>query len=405
VDNQPMNGGQGFRGIRSQAASEDGGAPPDSRYPMDRVIAHLSKTFPLMTPEWARWSAAMQPAQLAGRWAVSGEQLGKGPIFGQVVIAPDPAGGPDYFTTETRYTIARTGETVTRQGRAVVYAGFQWRGRGATPGSQSPWSEVLFVERDRREMSGRWYTGAYDETGIDVRLVRLGGGSAVFGSSVTALKTPSSGQAVTLYGADLPTSLRPQDISFGQGVTVTRVVSARADQVAVEVEVAPNAPVGPRDVSIAGVVKPAALVVYDKIDGLKVVPEAGMARVGGNVFPKGFQQFEAIGVNYGPDGNAGTADDLDLGIMDVRWSLEEYTATFGDDDITFVGSVDDGGLFTPNVDGPNPARSGNRNNVGDVWVVAELPTTGSGAKPLRARAHLLVTVPIYMAWFESEGGR
>jgi hypothetical protein len=39
--------------------------------------------------------------------------------------------------------------------------------------------------------------------------------------------------------------------------------------------------------------------------------------------------------------------------------------------------------------------------------VAELAPTGTGAaaKPLRARAHLLVTVPVYMAWFNSEGGK
>ena len=37
---------------------------------------------------------------------------------------------------------------------------------------------------------------------------------------------------------------------------------------------------------------------------------------------------------------------------------------------------------------------------------AELaPTGGAAAKPLRARAHLLVTVPVYMAWFASEGGK
>ena len=42
-----------------------------------------------------------------------------------------------------------------------------------------------------------------------------------------------------------------------------------------------------------------------------------------------------------------------------------------------------------------------------VWVVAEVSQpSGSGSfATLRARAHLLVTVPIYMAWFESEGGR
>src|SRR6185295_7328657 len=158
----------------------------------------------------------------------------------------------------------------------------------------------------------------------------------------------------------------------------------RADELALEVDVAANAPIGPRDVSVAGAVRPATLVVYDKIDGIKVLPQAGMARVGGAVFPKQLQQFEAIGINYGPDGKPDTADDLDLGLVNVRWSTEEYTATFGDDDLQFVGTLDERGLFTPNVDGPNPKRSGNRNNIGDVWVVAELVNrdAGSAARPV-----------------------
>jgi quinohemoprotein amine dehydrogenase len=93
--------------------------------------------------------------------------------------------------------------------------------------------------------------------------------------------------------------------------------------------------------------------------------------------------------------------------------MEEYSATFGDDDTQFVGTLDQNGLFTPNGDGPNPKRSGNRNNVGDVWVVAELAgntASGTAAAPpaekvIRARAHLLVTVPVYMAWYKPEGGR
>jgi quinohemoprotein amine dehydrogenase len=123
-----------------------------------------------------------------------------------------------------------------------------------------------------------------------------------------------------------------------------------------------------------------------------------MARVGGAVFPKQLQQFEAVGINNGPDGKPDTPDDLSLGPITVKWSLEEYPATFNDDDTQYVGVLDQNGLFTPNLDGPNPKRSGNRNNVGDVWVVAEL----AGAKPIRARAHLLVTVPLYMNWFTEE---
>jgi quinohemoprotein amine dehydrogenase len=102
-----------------------------------------------------------------------------------------------------------------------------------------------------------------------------------------------------------------------------------------------------------------------------------------------------VGINNGPDGKPDTADDLNLGIVNVTWSLEEYPATFNDDDTLFVGTIDEHGLFTPNLDGPNPKRSGNRNNVGDVWVVATYQPPEKSARPIRARAQLIVTVPLY----------
>lgn len=406
VDTQPMNGGQGFmrtggRGGRNAAAtrpaqtpaqtptatSGSDGAAEDNRHPVDRAIEHLAKTLPLKTSEWAAWSAAMQPPKLAGRWAVVGSQVGAGPVFGTVTVTAD-ASAPDTFTTDIRYTVARTGKTISRSGKALVFTGYQWRGRA------DDWRETLFVERDWKQMWGRWFSGAYDETGIDVTLTRLTSEPQVLGASVTAVKTGSTAQSVRIFGANLPASVRPEDIGFGQGVKVTSVASARPEELSVVIDVAASAPIGARDVSIAGTVKPAIFVVYDKVDGLRVVPQAGMARVGGVVFPKQLQQFQAVGINNGPDGKPDTPDDLNLGMIDVKWSLEEYTATFGDDDLQYVGTLDQTGLFTPNVDGPNPKRTGNRNNVGDVWVVAE-----ESSSKLRARAHLLVTVPLYMNWF------
>jgi quinohemoprotein amine dehydrogenase len=372
---------------------------------MEKVLEHFEKALPLTTSAWSAWSAAMQPPSLAGRWAIVGSAPGKGAVYGQVAVTVD-ASAPDSFTTETHYTIARTGETVTRTGKALIYTGFQWRGRGAAAGAPAdPWREVMVVERDWKTMSGRWFSGAYDETGIDVTLTRLSGDAVVFGTSVSSLRTAATATALKIFGVNLPAGIKPEDIRLGQGVKVTRVVSARPEEIAIDVEVAADAPIGGRDLSVAGAVKTSALVVFDKIDGLKVLPQAGMARVGGNVFPKQFQQFEAVAMNNGPDGKPDTADDLNLGFVNVKWSLEEYTATFGDDDLAFVGTLDQSGLFTPNVDGPNPKRTGNRNNIGDVWVVAELNNPSSAARPIRARAHLLVTVPLYMAWFQSEGAK
>ena len=110
-----------------------------------------------------------------------------------------------------------------------------------------------------------------------------------------------------------------------------------------------------------------------------------------------FSQFEAMGFSHGADGKPDTSDDVAIGPVDATWSVEEYTATFDDDDIRFVGEIDAStGRFTPALDGPNPQRSGNRNNIGDVWVVG-VHTPASGP-PLRARSHLVVTLPLYMRW-------
>ena len=79
VDNQPMNGGQGFRRTRPmQTEPGPDGQPPDNRHPMDVALEHLEKTLPLVTSQWTAWSPAMQSPKLAGRWAVSGSLAGEG---------------------------------------------------------------------------------------------------------------------------------------------------------------------------------------------------------------------------------------------------------------------------------------------------------------------------------------
>jgi quinohemoprotein amine dehydrogenase len=238
-----------------------------------------------------------------------------------------------------------------------------------------------------------------------VRLTRVGREVAVSGLDRLSLRTGSTAQPVRIYGTNFSTTLAAGDIDFGRGVTVTRVTSATPTLVTVDVNVAPDATVGARDLFVSGALYRGALVVYDKIDTIKVAPNWSMSRVGGAVFPKMMSQFDAVAFHNGADGKPDTADDLLLGPVDATWSLEEYTATYEDDDIKFVGEIDPKrGLFTPALDGPNPQRSGNRNNVGDVWVVAV--HTPAGGTPMRARAHLVVTVPLYMRWdFSTMGGR
>ena len=81
--------------------------------------------------------------------------------------------------------------------------------------------------------------------------------------------------------------------------------------------------------------------------------------------------------------------------------MEEYAATFDDDDIKFVGDVERGDrpVHAERRRPESRSAAAARNNIGDVWVVAEVLGDAAGGKPaptLRARAHLLVTVPLYM---------
>jgi quinohemoprotein amine dehydrogenase len=165
---------------------------------------------------------------------------------------------------------------------------------------------------------------------------------------------------------------------------------------------------GIRDISLKRASAERAIAIYDKVAYIKVLPDASMARLGGAVAAKQFAQFEAIAYAAGADGKPQTADDVPLGPVAARWGVEEFIATPDDDDAKFVGSVSDSGLFTPNVEGPNPARQKQSNNFplnnwGDVWVSATY--SAPGGAPLKARSYLVVTIPVYMRYDQPEVGQ
>ena len=375
----------------------------DGRTAVERAVAHLAEAFPLDAPEWASWSANMRTPRLDGTWALVGYERGQGPVYGEVVVEASPA-APDELETRARYTYPARDVDVTRTGQALVYTGYQWRGRSTSPEHFSA-REVLFVSRDRDEISGRWFTGAYDERGIDVTLRRVGPEPLITGVYPPALRVTAGEATLRMFGVNLPEGLDAASIDLGAGLTITGVSGQSSTAATLQVTVSPEARIGSRDLFVGRTALTEAVTVYDEIHRLEVTPATGLARVGGAAFPKQYERFEARAWHDGPDGESGTDDDLDLGMLaDVDWSMEEYAVTFDDDDTAFVGTLGEHGVFEPAVDGPNPERSGERNNVGDVWVVATLTTAPDGAaldRPLRARAHLLVTVPIYLRRGES----
>ena len=386
-------------------------AVANGKDPIDTALDYLANAQPLITPEWTAWKAAMHQPKLAGTWAVSAYQVGKGKIYGLMTISATSAA--DEFQTKVELHYANTGATLTRAGKGIVYTGYSWRGRqtaaaqpaaSADPGNApAEWREAMMVSRDKNSMEGRWFWGGYDEFGIDVALQRVGKERLVLGTDLFALQSPSK-KELKIYGANLPTSIKPADIDLGPGVVVKRIVHAAPTVVTAEVETTNGLLAGIRDVSVAGATAVKAITIYDKIAYVKVAPSRAMARLGGTIAPKQFMQFETIAYANGPDDKPNTDDDLALGPVEAAWSLEEFYSTTDDDDINYVGQISDSGLFTPSAEGPNPARKKQANNYptnnwGDVWVNA---TYRDGERTLKSRAYLVVTIPLYVRYDQPE---
>ena len=225
----------------------------------------------------------------------------------------------------------------------------------------------------------------------------------LLGVDRTMLKQGSQTNRVRLIGDNLPAQVVPADLEFGSGITVRRIVSRNPSEIVAEVDVAANAVPGKRDIVFRRSVLESAVAVYDRVDYIKVLPEASLAHLGSDVHPKGYQQFEAVAYQRGADDKLHTPDDVELGPIDVTWSVEEYLSVYGDDDKEFVGTLSPTGLFTPALDGPNPQRKFSRNNYGDVWAVATAKNEkDKDGKPLTGRSYLVVTVPTYIKWDQPE---
>jgi quinohemoprotein amine dehydrogenase len=393
-----------FTGMRREGGGPAAAAnTADARPPVERAIEQMKKDFPLETKEWAEWTASRRQAKLAGRWLLSASQPGKGKFVGEVSI--EPGANPNEWVTRSKMTSVENGQTVTREGRSVIYTGYSWRGRSGA--KDTALREVMLVSRDQNQIEGRWFWGAYDEFGYDVKLVRAEERPVILSATPGVLRTGQT-VAVRIHGDQFPARLTAADLDFGAGVTVDKVTQQGSALIEVQVSVAAKAAVGPRDVAVKRSVSAGAMVIYDTVDYIRTATDTAIARLGGGsgAFQKGYMQFEAIGFNRGLDGKPNTADDIRLGPVKAEWSMEEFFAVYGDDDLQYVGQMDRNGFFTPNVEGPNPKRKFSRNNYGEVWAVATYKGADAApqkdGKPLTAKCYLLVTVPQYMRWDQPE---
>ena len=423
---------------RGNAGSADGNQQGPTQSVGDRVLAKLSEEQPLFSPAWEKWTKNRREVPLAGLWTVTGHETGRGDLSGTIELKRTDA---DEYEAVWNLAFA-DGTVVQRQGKGLLYAGYSWRGRSSDPEASggTQWREVLLLDDAWQSLRGRMFTGAYDEIGCDVTLHRDLGRPRVLSLGDAAVPVPSTGHVLTVRGESFPATIGLADLFVGQGITVTSIERRSDRELRVTLDVANGTELGPRTVAYGTEPGAVALQLYDTVDYVRITPLQGLARIGGARMPKQLERFEAFAVHRGPDGKPYTEDDVDLFQVRPRWALEEFRVYENDDDVRYVGAIDAAtGVFTPNVDGPNPQRRWSGNNVGDVFVTAvveldvavrppepkpvpklkdepttpaateqaatEPPATAAAAGPLprerktfRARSHLLVTVPLYTRW-------
>ena len=361
--------------------------------PSEEAIAFLAKMAPLHTTEWAAWKARRPDRSVAGHWLVTASVLGRVRYFGEMQIESN---GPDgAFNTRATLQSVADGATAGRSGRGIMYGSYAWRGssKGSNAGDSAPNDlsndarEIMTSAPDGSSAKGRWFWGQYQELGFDVKMQRASSDATLLGIDRPLLKTGSQSNRIRLLGDHFPPQVSQSDLNFGSGVVVRRIVSNNAKEVIAEVDVAIDASVGKREIAFRRSVMPGALAVYDRIDYIKVTPDSAVATFGDQTRSRGYQQFEAIGYQNGPDRKRHTDDDVELGPVDVTWSMKVFYESEGARTDP-VGSVSPTGLFTPAADSPNTNF--------DVWVIAQAKTEkDTDGKPLVGKAYLVVTVAAY----------
>lgn len=346
------------------------------------VVDELAKLYPLSTDAWNAWKGHAAP-DLSGAWRLVGTRAGIGAYEGTQTITKS---GDDTYgvSISVRYG---DGTRVKAKGNAILYSGYELRGRLTSDNGEGEVLAVLAVSEGGDEISGRWFFEDSDVVGGEVHAVRGDAGARILSVAPGHMKKLHN-RILTISGIGLG-----GDVDLGPNVRIVKVHSASAEKVVVEAMATSRADTGPRAVSVGGTSMANAVVVYDTVDAVRVEPAVTIARVGGGggPLPPVPAQLEAIGYMNGPDGKADTDDDVRIGMLKASWRHENFDeAAAAMEDAKFAGSINPGtGLFSPAAAGPNPERRYGTNNVGNLKVVA---TVKDGDRSVEGSGQLFVTV-------------
>jgi quinohemoprotein amine dehydrogenase len=360
------------------------------------LIEPLAQRFAFDAPKWREWIKSRKDQSFEGAWVVAGYQPGMGYYQGSYMFFPNPAKGKDEYIIE-REIRYENGAHLKMGGEGTVYAGYHLRYAFA-PTPLTGRIEGVFDFNDKaKSFSGKWWTVVQDTNAFgNEAFVRADASPKIISVFPQALIASDDGQRVTIVGVNLPEALLPEDIRFSdQGIAASSIDSIRPSEIVCMVKVAKDAKTGLSMLRVKGLAYENPLKIYHQVDGIKILPALGRARVScGAAYPPQGVQFVARAISYGADGKAGTPDDLVLEPVDAKWRLEEQKTNDADDDLKYLRTSIVNGLYTPvTTYGPIEERLMRKEGTGLIAVCASIEDNG---RELKDRARLAVTVPDFI---------
>lgn len=351
----------------------------------DAAISYLAKQYPLENKEWENWKGKNQ--QVDGKWKVVGFQGTKGAYVGD----------SEFMSTDGKLTEKKSvhylDQNVSLQstGNVEMYSGYALRMQYEQASKKL--RGTFNVGRDGKTITGDWSDASNpgitgEETYYKVQTEK----PEIIHMEPRAIQRGQT-QELTLYGMNVK-QLTAQDLKLPAGVSLKNMFVLSDDQVKISLAVDDTALTGASIIGTEKAIVHPKLVVYDRIDYIKVTPPYAVARVGGaGLMHKVSTQFVAYAYSSGKDGKQGTDDDIELMPVTAEWALAPYPEGEKDEDLRYIGSIDSKtGLFTPAAEGVNKERPFTQENVGSVSVIAKYRY---GGNTLTGKTHLVVTVPDY----------
>jgi quinohemoprotein amine dehydrogenase len=369
---------------------------PKEAMDLAKVLADMR---PMDTPEFKAWMAARKPQDLSGKWKIAGYQPGAGYYEGTYTFKADAKAGEDEYLIE-REVQYENGNSLKQAGQGTLYGEYHLRVALAPNQLTSRVEGVFDLDAATKGFQGRWWTVVQDTNAYgDEAFFKSDAPARVFAVFPKAVKSGAP-QTVTMIGVNIPAGAA---VTFADANVKAAVKKADANKLVVEVTASAGAAIGPTAVQVKGAACDKSLIVYNKMDGISILPKLGRARIsGGAAYPPEGVQYVAFGLHYGKDGKAETQDDLILDPVAAQWWLEEHTPkdadgkpySENDDDLKYLAAPIDNGLYTPRGSfAPVETRA---QRMGPVGLIAVGASYKEGGQEFKDRVLLGVTDPDFV---------